>query len=368
MAKEIQALLQEKMALEREVQEHDYQISAKNTETHSLQTEFNTLNTTLTQLTNQKNIAQKRLDDLDGQIDKLRDQAEEQEASLKAQEEEVHSKKRELEVLIEEEQKLNSDIKKSQREIEMLVRSPSDVETLLEETTGKCGEYEELEKHLMEATKRFDQVLGSSDESLAQNVPEMYLEPIRYTFSEPDFSVLDKPSKPPRPEAPSALSPTMQNGRLSSSDDPFSNPSVSPAEANNLFNNDDAFAAFNNKTPGSESPVFDGPPALAPRPGENDSPTPALPPKGKGGPPKRPPPPRRPPPPKAGPAMEEPSEEPFGAAAASEGFADFSAFESQPQTKTSLGEYIDKDPSSLQSRWTSNFEDNISDAFGSKSE
>ena len=102
-------------------------------------------------------------------------------------------------------------------------------------------------------------MLGSSDESLAQNVPEMYLEPIRYTFSEPDFSVLDKPSKPPRPEAPSALSPTMQNGngRLSSSDDPFSNPSVSPAEANNLFNNDDAFAAFNNKTPGV-SPRHDG--------------------------------------------------------------------------------------------------------------
>merc|ERR1719410_842140 len=116
MAKEIQALLQEKMALEREVQEHDYQISAKNSETHSLQTEFTTLNTTLTQLTNQKNIAQKRLDDLDGQkrdvlsemsevdirmqeehdkILKLRGQAEEQEASLKAQEEEVNTKKRE---------------------------------------------------------------------------------------------------------------------------------------------------------------------------------------------------------------------------------------------------------------------------------
>ena len=146
-------------------------------------------------------------------------------------------------MLIEEEQKLNSDIKKSQREIEQLVRSLADVETLLEETTGKCGEYEELEKHLMEATKKFDQVLGSSDDSLVQNVPEMYLEPIRYTFSEPDFSVLDRPSKPPRPEAPSALSP-MQNGRHSSSDDPFSNQSVSPAEANKLFNNEDAFAAF----------------------------------------------------------------------------------------------------------------------------
>ena len=64
---------------------------------------------------------------------KLRGQADEQEASLKAQEEEVNTKKRELEVLIEEEQKLNSDIKKSQRDIEMLVKSLSDVEKLLEE-------------------------------------------------------------------------------------------------------------------------------------------------------------------------------------------------------------------------------------------
>ena len=95
MAKEIQELLQEKMALERGVQEQEYIISAKSTETHSLQVtgfglhpldwwflycifnmifyrhtqaEFDTLNSTLTQLTNQKNIAQKRLDDLDGQV------------------------------------------------------------------------------------------------------------------------------------------------------------------------------------------------------------------------------------------------------------------------------------------------------------
>ena len=49
------------------------------------------------------------------------------------QEEEVHSKKRELDVLIEEEVKLNNDIKKSQKEMENLVRSLSDVEKLLEE-------------------------------------------------------------------------------------------------------------------------------------------------------------------------------------------------------------------------------------------
>ena len=49
------------------------------------------------------------------------------------QEEEVHTKKRELDVLIEEEARLNNDIKKSQKEMENLVRSLSDVEKLLEE-------------------------------------------------------------------------------------------------------------------------------------------------------------------------------------------------------------------------------------------
>ena len=46
------------------------------------------------------------------------------------------------------------------------------------------------------------------------------------------------------------VSPVHMNGRTSASDDPFSTHSMSPAEANTLFNNDDAFAAFNNKTSG----------------------------------------------------------------------------------------------------------------------
>ena len=61
------------------------------------------------------------------------------------QEEEVHSKKRELDVLIEEEVKLNNDIKKSQKEMENLVKSLSDVEMLLAEVdrTGhfKFGQF-----------------------------------------------------------------------------------------------------------------------------------------------------------------------------------------------------------------------------------
>jgi chromosome segregation ATPase len=68
IAKEIQAMLSEKLQIEKEVQEVEYQISVKNTESHSLQQEFDTLSTTLKQLTNQRDVAQKRLDDLDGQV------------------------------------------------------------------------------------------------------------------------------------------------------------------------------------------------------------------------------------------------------------------------------------------------------------
>merc|ERR1719431_1944 len=88
-AKEIQELLQEKMALERAAQEQEYFISARTTETHSLQTEFDTLNTTLTQLTNQKNIAQKRLDDLDGQKCSLGRELEEVEGRIAVEEEQI---------------------------------------------------------------------------------------------------------------------------------------------------------------------------------------------------------------------------------------------------------------------------------------
>ena len=79
------------------------------------------------------------------QIFKLRDQAEEQETSLKAQEEEVNSKKRELEVLVEEEAKLGADIKKSQREIENLMKGLSDVEDLLAEVDDKVEIVENLQ-------------------------------------------------------------------------------------------------------------------------------------------------------------------------------------------------------------------------------
>merc|ERR1719219_1057325 len=125
------------------------------------------------------------------------------------------------------------------------------------------------------------------------------------------------------PQAPAALTSPMTNGRMSTSGDGFSSGIVSPSQeninTNALFNNDDAFAAFTAKPETDASPASrgDSPPALAPRPGESDSPTPALPPKNKAPPPKRPPPPRRPPPPKSGPAHPEPPRPPPPATAMS---------------------------------------------------
>lgn len=510
MAKEIQELLQEKMLLEREVQESEYNISVKNTETHSLQSEFDTLNSTLTQLTNQKNIAQKRLDDLDNQkfslvtdserlesrieeelqkINKLRTQADDQEASLNVQEEEVNSKKLELEVLIQEETTSNSEIDKSQREIEAIIKSISDVESLLIETQNRMEEMEEAEKHMKDADVKFDLAMAPDAAAEASNVPDMYLDTIRISFSDPDFSILDpKPTRPPLPQAPATVLSPVTNGRMSTSGDGFSTGNASPQETNALFNNDDAFAAFTAKPetaafdpfgnfgssgfgsaasssfptptsafsapstfPTSSSPFStpssafpspfpptaskpdafdpfgmgatfgakfdaspasrgDSPPALAPRPGESDSPTPALPPKNKAPPPKRPPPPRRPPPPKSGPAHPEPprppppasvsspmmsppaEDDPFGGAdafaptptakTAAGGFADFSNFaafeEPQPEFSSSqkdppasafLSNTSSKSNLPNDTRWRNSHAESTTDesAFGSKS-
>ena len=52
---------------------------------------------------------------------------------LDSQEEEVNSKKRELEVLVQEETNSMAELKKSQREIEALMKTAADIEYLLSE-------------------------------------------------------------------------------------------------------------------------------------------------------------------------------------------------------------------------------------------
>ena len=91
---------------------------------------------------------------------------------------------------MEEEAKLGADIKKSQKEIESLIKVVEDVEDLLNETTTAVTDYTDLETHMKEASVRFDAVMsaGEGDEALAQNVPDLYLDPVTLSFVEPDYS------------------------------------------------------------------------------------------------------------------------------------------------------------------------------------
>lgn len=50
IAKDIQALLREKIQLEKESQDAEYNMSVKSTEFHSLQSEYDTLSSTLKQV------------------------------------------------------------------------------------------------------------------------------------------------------------------------------------------------------------------------------------------------------------------------------------------------------------------------------
>ena len=68
-------------------------------------------------MTNPNNFCWQNLYLFEFQIEKLRTQAEEQEANLLAQEEEVHGKQRELDALKDEEKQLMEDIKASEKEI-----------------------------------------------------------------------------------------------------------------------------------------------------------------------------------------------------------------------------------------------------------
>ena len=58
------------------------------------------------------------------------------------------------------------------------------------QTTTAVTDYTELETHMKDATVRFDAVIGATegDDALAQNVPDLYLDPVTLSFVEPDYS------------------------------------------------------------------------------------------------------------------------------------------------------------------------------------
>lgn len=84
--------------------------------------------------------------------------------------------------------------------------------------------------------------MASDDASEAQNVPDIYLEPIRISLTEPDYSRLDKPVRPPLPPAAGALSP-MTNGNGVAGHMSSGTMSPESKDPTAFFSNDDAFAS-----------------------------------------------------------------------------------------------------------------------------
>ena len=71
ITKEIESLIREKRQLETDVAQKEADIRIRNGEVRHLQTELDTLTATFKQLEVQKREAQKRLDDLDAQVQNL---------------------------------------------------------------------------------------------------------------------------------------------------------------------------------------------------------------------------------------------------------------------------------------------------------
>ena len=83
-------------------------------------------------------------------------------------------------------------VKKCKSALKLLQFSPIEAKTLtktLQTTTAVTG-YTELETHMKDATVRFDAVIAATegDDALAQNVPDLYLDPVTLSFVEPDYS------------------------------------------------------------------------------------------------------------------------------------------------------------------------------------
>ncbi|XP_018012233.1 epidermal growth factor receptor substrate 15-like 1 isoform X2 [Hyalella azteca] len=352
VADEIDQVNADKLKLECEIQQKEATLRLKNNEIKNLQTELETLSATFKQLEHQKEVAQKRLDDLavqerataeelrhlnsqvaalEEEVAKLRVQVEEQEASLLEQEEEVLGKKRQLDDLRKEETTLEQSIADINKKLERLgncyLKTNDQVIQLREKVDGIA----EVELQLTETLNKYEAAIHASDASALSETCLMDPRPAFCTdplYDHTDPTPTTSPTPPPQ-ESPVRTQP-QQNGIAgpqhndvtatskakdtsfvgghdpfasafggnTGHNDPFSSwdqknstqPAPSPAP-NDPFGGD----AFSNSQTGdlkSENnlAVHSGPP---PRP---ESPSPALPPK-KG---KQPPP--RPAPPKKGPA------------------------------------------------------------------
>ena len=108
------------------------------------------------------------------------------------------------------------------------------------QTAEKLEELEVAEKHMKEGMRQFENAAED-----CSNVADTYLEPLRMDMDHmPDYARLDKPKRPPVPEAPAVMSAANgMNGALA-------DPAVAPAVVGGWASNDAFASGFDdNKSP-----------------------------------------------------------------------------------------------------------------------
>ncbi|XP_063238176.1 epidermal growth factor receptor substrate 15-like 1 isoform X2 [Bacillus rossius redtenbacheri] len=249
ITRDIEELAKEKHLLESDIAQKEADIKIKNGEIKSLQSELDTLAATLKQLENQKGEAQKRLNDLKAQkssietelndikmqleeeqlqVDNLRRQAGEQEAALRAQEEELSSKKTELEGLRQEEARLEEQQRDFRGRLDGLTRNLQDTQLQISQAKAKITDLQEQHRQMNDAISAYDSALSSGDlSSLSDTMLNLSPE-----FRSPEFS---------RIALVNGGSPVENTRSLQNSADPFSSLNGPADSGGSGFGSEDLF-------------------------------------------------------------------------------------------------------------------------------
>ncbi|XP_019871079.1 epidermal growth factor receptor substrate 15-like 1 isoform X3 [Aethina tumida] len=386
ISKDIEELSREKLALETEIAQKEADIKIKSGEIKNLQSELDTLAATLKQLENQKGEAQKRLNDLKAQrtevdgalsvvnteleeqmakVDKLRIQAAEQAELVAAQEDELNSRKQQLEGLRMEEQRLEQQKLESSKKLENLTGNLQDTQLNISKAKNLISELEEQSRQMNDAIQACDNAIDTGD---VISLPDtaLRIEPNFRSSKYLDGTTTTTANTVSSTQNGFGEDPfASQNGPTNTgfTSDPFNN---DPFKSKDAFSNDPFNDAFSKTTDGFSSDPFGGSfnafenknaefPAQEPEkdpfgcdpfailhaptrdgsaPPRPTSPSPALPPKKSKQPPPRPAPPRPAAPPakraSQGDAFGGGTADPFSASSGGGGgFADFSDFDAK---------------------------------------
>jgi len=111
-------------------------------------------------------------------VDKLRQQAEEQESVLRSQEEELNFKRQELEGLRQEEQQLEQQQNKNRDQLNELTKKLQDTQLEICQAKAKITHLQEQQRQMSDAIALYDSALAAGDVNLVpdtslQFIPEI---------------------------------------------------------------------------------------------------------------------------------------------------------------------------------------------------